>query len=153
MIIVKEVTSRALRKAFVAFPVKLYKNCPYFVPALYSDEMKEFNPKKNPNLEECEYFAFLAYKDGKIVCINNISTHKIFHCISCGREMIAKLGEKRTKHFAHKINVQTCDPNKYLHELTKLVLLQKFQTEDFKIKLNSRPLKIFLFTVIQLFNQ
>lgn len=77
-----------------------------------------------------------AYKDGKIVCINNISTHEIFHCISCGREMIAKLGEKRTKHFAHKINVQTCDPNKYLHELTKLVLLQKFQSEDFKIKLN-----------------
>ena len=66
MIIVKEVTSRALRKAFVTFPVKLYKNCPYFVPALYSDEMKEFNPKKNPNLEECEYFAFLAYKNGKI---------------------------------------------------------------------------------------
>lgn len=67
MIIVKEVTSKALRKAFVTFPIKLYKNCPYFVPALYSDEMKEFNPKKNPNLEECEYLAFLAYKDKKIV--------------------------------------------------------------------------------------
>jgi hypothetical protein len=31
------------------------------------DEKNNFNPKKNPNLKDCEYDGFLAYKDGKLV--------------------------------------------------------------------------------------
>ena len=77
-----------------------------------------------------------AYKNEKVVCIDDVSTHEVFHCISCGREMVAKLGEKRTKHFAHKVNEDSCDPNKYLHELAKSILLRKFNIGSFKIKLN-----------------
>ena len=77
-----------------------------------------------------------AYKDEKIICIDDVSTHEVFRCISCGREMVAKLGKKRIKHFAHKVNEDSCDPNRYLHELAKSVLLHKFNTGSFKIKLN-----------------
>ena len=67
MIIVKEVkTKRDIRK-FATYPLKLYKNCPYYVPSFTSDEINAFNPKKNHGLKDCECKAFLCYKDGKLV--------------------------------------------------------------------------------------
>ena len=39
MIQVKEVTTPKEQRAFVEFPLKLYKNNPDFVPPLYADEM------------------------------------------------------------------------------------------------------------------
>lgn len=40
-----EVNNKKLLKKFVNYPLKLYKDCPYFVPALYSDEMNALDPK------------------------------------------------------------------------------------------------------------
>ena len=40
MLTVKEVTTRRDMHRFVDFPLKLYKNCPQFVPPIYMDEMK-----------------------------------------------------------------------------------------------------------------
>jgi len=63
MIEVREVKTRKEQKAFVEFPLHLYKGNPYFVPPLYMDEMKMF--KKNfVYLDTCEHVFFLAYKDG-----------------------------------------------------------------------------------------
>ena len=42
MIEVREVKTRKEKKEFVNFPLKLYKNNPYFVPPLYGDEMSIF---------------------------------------------------------------------------------------------------------------
>jgi len=67
MITVKEVVTKRDLKSFVEFPVKLYKDSPYFVPSIYEEEMENFNPKKNPAYEFCETKLFLAYKDNKIV--------------------------------------------------------------------------------------
>lgn len=67
MIEIKEVKTRKDKKAFVNYPIKLYKDCPYYVPAVSSDEYNNFNPKKNPNLNECSYKGFLAYKNGELV--------------------------------------------------------------------------------------
>lgn len=49
-----------------------------------------------------------------------------FHCISCGAEMIAKLGKVNAHHFAHKIEQESCGTETYLHKLAKLILKQKF---------------------------
>ncbi len=66
MIIIKEVKTRKQKKEFVKFPLKLYKNNPFFVPPLYGDEMKIF--KKNYVYNDtCESIFFNAYKDGKMV--------------------------------------------------------------------------------------
>ncbi|MFA7366978.1 MAG: hypothetical protein WC008_01545 [Bacilli bacterium] len=67
MIIIKEVTTKKELKKFVEFPIKLYKNCEFYVPQLIADEMDKFNPEKNPAYDFCETRLFLAYKDGKIV--------------------------------------------------------------------------------------
>lgn len=67
MIKVVEVTNRKLMKKFVEFPLKLYKDCPYYVPSIYGDEMLITNPKKNLSLGTSEVKCFLALDDHKIV--------------------------------------------------------------------------------------
>ncbi len=72
-----------------------------------------------------------AYDEDKnIVGIESMSrnfckNHK-FYCISCGAEMIAKLGEERAHHFAHKQENISCSGETYLHKLAKLLLKKKF---------------------------
>ena len=43
MLEIKEVVTKKQQKEFLNFPLKLYKNNPYFVPPLYGDEKKIFN--------------------------------------------------------------------------------------------------------------
>lgn len=66
MIEVIEVKSKKEQKEFLNFPLKLYKNNPYFVPPLYIDEKKIFKPDFIYN-ETCEHVYFNAYKNGKMV--------------------------------------------------------------------------------------
>ena len=49
-----------------------------------------------------------------------------FFCINCGEEMIAKLGEIKSRHFAHKAETLDCNSETYLHKLAKLRLKEKF---------------------------
>ena len=62
-----KVESHKQMKLFVAFPLKLYKDCANWVPALEGDEFDTFNPKKNGAYDFCEADCFLAYKDGEVV--------------------------------------------------------------------------------------
>lgn len=76
-----------------------------------------------------------AYDEEKnIVGIESVSrnfckNHK-FHCISCGAEMIAKLGEERAHHFAHKQENVSCSSETYLHKLAKLLIKKKFDASS-----------------------
>lgn len=67
MIEIKEVTTKKDVKKFAKYPVKLYKNCPYYVPVVRGDELNTFNSKKNASLVYQEAKGFLAYKDGELV--------------------------------------------------------------------------------------
>ncbi len=63
---VLEVKTKKQIREFIEFPLKLYKDNPYFVPPLYSDEKKMF--KKNyVYADQAEWVCFNAYKDGKTV--------------------------------------------------------------------------------------
>ena len=64
---IDKVESHKQLKQFVAFPLKLYKNCENWVPALEGDEFDTFNPEKNGAYDFCEADSFLAYKDNEIV--------------------------------------------------------------------------------------
>ena len=64
---VKTVRTRAELRDFVKFPLKLYKDCPYYVPGLFMDEMGTLDPDKNPMGKYSKFERFLAYRDGKIV--------------------------------------------------------------------------------------
>ena len=63
---IKTVETKSQLKAFVKFPLKLYKDCPYYVPNLYLDELTTLDPSKNPMGKYSHSRKFLAYKDGKV---------------------------------------------------------------------------------------
>lgn len=67
MIEIIEVKNKRQMKEFVSFPLRLYKDCIYYVPQFYRDEMNIGNIKKNPALEGCELKCFLAKRNGKTV--------------------------------------------------------------------------------------
>ena len=66
MVVVKKVSTKKQQKEFLDFPLKLYKDNPYFVPPLYMDEKKIFNKNYVYN-NICETVYYNAYKDNKIV--------------------------------------------------------------------------------------
>ncbi len=59
-------TKKEIRK-FVDFANELYKDCKYYCPPLYSDEVDTFDTKKNPVFDVAECQLFLAYREEKIV--------------------------------------------------------------------------------------
>jgi len=62
-----KVESHKQLKLFVTFPLKLYKDCENWVPALEGDEYDTFNPEKNGAYDFCEADCFLAYRGNEIV--------------------------------------------------------------------------------------
>ncbi len=82
MIIVKEVLNKKDMRLFATYPLKLYKNCPYYVPSLRADEFNTLNPNKNFSLAECDCKCFLAYRNGELVGrIAGIINHA-YNCIN-----------------------------------------------------------------------
>ena len=67
MITIKEATTHNLLRDFVTFSFGLYKNHPYWVPPLISDELETFDKSKNPAFSSAEAYFYLAYKDNQIV--------------------------------------------------------------------------------------
>lgn len=81
-----------------------------------------------------------AYDGDVVVHIDDVSEHGTFYCISCGKEMVAKLGDKKSHHFAHKVNDVSCNSETYLHKLAKLLLKKKFQEGGFEIEISQYSL-------------
>lgn len=59
-----EPTRSNLRK-FTQFQIDLYKNNPYYVPPLVSDDVNTLDPRHNPAFDFCESAYFMAYKEGR----------------------------------------------------------------------------------------
>lgn len=66
-IIIKEITSEQDLKTFIYLPERLHQKHYNWVPPLYIDEKKFFNPKKNPAFSHNTTALFLAYKNNKVV--------------------------------------------------------------------------------------
>ena len=67
MITIVEANTKKLLTEYVKFPFELYKNHPYWVPPLVSDELETFDKSKNPAFDSAEAYFYLAYLDNKIV--------------------------------------------------------------------------------------
>lgn len=65
MITVREVNGKKDIKRFIELPLKMYKKCEYFVPPIYSDEVKLIRSGGNPEIADSVFF--LAEKDGEVV--------------------------------------------------------------------------------------
>lgn len=67
MVTVKEVKTKKQLKTFVEFPTRFYKDCEQYIPALYGDDISDWDKSKNPAFEYCDAKCFLAYRDGNVV--------------------------------------------------------------------------------------
>ncbi|MBE6533596.1 MAG: hypothetical protein E7678_01310 [Ruminococcaceae bacterium] len=65
MLTVKCVSTPREIKEFIEFPLRLYKNCRYFVPPLYSDEKKMLKSGGCSDIAESVFY--LAIRDGETV--------------------------------------------------------------------------------------
>ena len=75
-------------------------------------------------------YKYALGSNKSIINVNDLNpSNKNFHspyiCIACGKELIPKLGQKRTKHFAHKSNF-SCSNETYLHKLAKYTYYNKY---------------------------
>ncbi len=64
--------------------------------------------------------------DNNLVKISDVTkdNRERYHCLSCGMEMSAVLGNKIEHHFRHKGD--ECSRESYLHKLSKLLLKERF---------------------------
>ena len=65
-IVISEVKNRRELNKFIAFPNKLFRNVPTYVPPLNRDE-RALLTDKNPSLEHCDLQLYLATNGGKVV--------------------------------------------------------------------------------------
>ena len=64
---IKRVENKRDLERFIQFRYDLYRDNPYDVPNLHSDEVNTLSKDKNAAFAFCEAEYYLAYKDGKIV--------------------------------------------------------------------------------------
>ncbi len=75
-------------------------------------------------------FAYNYQKE--LIDVQTLSKeHKLatdnFKCLSCEHEMVAVLGEKRIKHFRHKVITEiNCSPETYLHKIAKIKFYETY---------------------------
>lgn len=65
-IVVRKVSSPKEMRTFITYATKLYRNHPYFVPNLLSDDAATLDKRKNRAFDFCEAEYFIAYKDGEM---------------------------------------------------------------------------------------
>jgi hypothetical protein len=58
---------KAQVRQFVEFPFRLYKDCPQWVPPLFTDSYLQLNRKKHPFFEHSDADFFLAYRGQELV--------------------------------------------------------------------------------------
>ncbi|HNR02096.1 MAG TPA: GNAT family N-acetyltransferase [Anaerolineaceae bacterium] len=63
----REVNNRADLRIFARFPRTLYKGSPYWVPPLYSNVEKNFDPARNAAYEYSQSRQWLALRAGRVV--------------------------------------------------------------------------------------
>lgn len=70
---------------------------------------------------------------GNLTDINTLSEEDrhahSYKCLGCGAEMLPRMGQVRTWHFAHRGN-EACSSETYLHNLAKRLVKEKFDSAD-----------------------
>ncbi|MBN1222314.1 MAG: hypothetical protein JXB23_03645 [Candidatus Aminicenantes bacterium] len=64
---IREVKSRRDLKKFIFLPEKIHKDHKTWVPPIYADEWKYFDPKENRSFTHCDSVLSLALRDGQEV--------------------------------------------------------------------------------------
>lgn len=78
---IKQLKTKKEIMSFIKFPIKLYKDNPYYIPALNIDELNHLQYGKNPISEYCDHILFACYNEtgamvGRILGIINHAFNK-----------------------------------------------------------------------------
>lgn len=87
--------------------------------------------KKNNKNQPIIKYRYALDRNSEIIDINSLTDEcryekAPYKCLSCSGELIARLGKKKVKHFAHK-NIAECSPETYLHQLAKLTFFREYK--------------------------
>lgn len=63
---IREIHSKEDIRRFVAFPFRLYRGCPFWIPPIKAMEETTLDREKNPAFQHCEVALWVAEKDGRI---------------------------------------------------------------------------------------
>ena len=78
-------------------------------------------------------YNYALDEQGRLVSIKQAHLERneghTYHCIGCGAGMIARLGEVRDWHFAHRGDEIHCGTETYLHMLAKRLIKEKFEKD------------------------
>ena len=75
-------------------------------------------------------------KEGNVIPIESAQKGLLYYCLSCGKEMIPKLGKLREHHFSHKKEKggcslhHICNEETYLHEYAKHFIKEMFDSRN-----------------------
>ena len=64
---IKQVQTQKELRQFIELPYNLYRNDQNWVAPLRSEQKAQYDSKKNPMLDHCEYALFLAIDNGKVL--------------------------------------------------------------------------------------
>jgi hypothetical protein len=64
---IRPVQTRKDLTAFINLPYQLYRHDPVWVPPLRDEQRGQFDPKRNPLLDHCEWQLFLLEDNGKLI--------------------------------------------------------------------------------------
>lgn len=67
MVEIREVTDKRQLRQFVNYPNLLYRDVPQYIPPIFADDLRDWDPKKNPAFSYCDAKCWLALREGKIV--------------------------------------------------------------------------------------
>jgi hypothetical protein len=63
---IRPVTSKSDLKRFIGLPYRLYKDDQVWVPPLLDEQFSQFDVKRNPTLDHCEYALFLLEENDRV---------------------------------------------------------------------------------------
>ncbi|MGD0756122.1 MAG: hypothetical protein ABR927_13795 [Bacteroidales bacterium] len=64
---IRSVITKSDLKKFIQFPYKLYKNDPVWIPPLRVEQYGQFDSRRNPTLDHCEYSLFLLIDNHEVI--------------------------------------------------------------------------------------
>jgi GNAT superfamily N-acetyltransferase len=64
---ISQVETKKELNSFIDLPYRYYKNDPVWVPPLRDEQKGQFDHRRNPLLDHCEYDLFLLWDEGKLI--------------------------------------------------------------------------------------
>ena len=83
-------------------------------------------------------YPYALDSDGQVVNINSSQSGQSYQCLVCRNPMVAKRGNVRQPHFAHKLAIDCSDPDTALHKTAQSLIIQslnsaRYSNEEYRL--------------------